>query len=106
MILCDTEIAEALVTSSDDERLVVTPLIDSRHQFGPSSLDIRLGTDFAVLETGRFSHIDTARSDTSFKDICVECACRPLKRSTYIPMILRSLPHLSTFVYPEPWQQE
>src|ERR1041385_4304342 len=59
MILSDIEIAEALVAEKADERLVFTPLVDARHQFGPSSIDVRLGTDFAVLETGRFSNIDT-----------------------------------------------
>ena len=59
MILSEMEIAEALVNQDETKRLIVTPLIDARHQFGPSSLDVRLGTDFATLETGKFSHINT-----------------------------------------------
>lgn len=59
MILCESEIAEALVSEREEDRLVVTPLVDARHQFGPASIDVRLGTDFAILETGKFSHIST-----------------------------------------------
>lgn len=59
MILSDVEIAQALTNSNGLERLIVTPLIDAHKQFGPSSLDVRLGTDFAVLDRSNMSHIQT-----------------------------------------------
>jgi dCTP deaminase len=43
----------------DDKKIVVTPIIDARRQFGPSSIDVRLGTEFVVLETANLSHVNT-----------------------------------------------
>lgn len=58
MILSELEIAEAMTTSDENKRLIVTPLISARNQLGPSSLDMRLGTDFAILDRSHLSHID------------------------------------------------
>jgi dCTP deaminase len=61
MLLSEIEIAERLVTTNEAERLVVTPIINAGHQFGPSSLDVRLGTDFSLLENLNLSHLDTSQ---------------------------------------------
>jgi dCTP deaminase len=58
MLLSDIEIAKRLVEPDQDKRLVVTPIISAREQFGPSSLDVRLSTDFQRLENMNRSHID------------------------------------------------
>jgi dCTP deaminase len=50
MLLSETEIARRLLDPDERNRLIVTPIIDAREQFGPSSLDVRLGTDFRRLE--------------------------------------------------------
>lgn len=39
-------------------RLIVTPIISAKEQFGPSSLDVRLSTDFQRLENMNRSYID------------------------------------------------
>jgi dCTP deaminase len=58
MLLSDIEIAKRLVEPDLNKRLVVTPIISAREQFGPSSLDVRLSTDFQRLENMNRSHID------------------------------------------------
>ena len=50
MLLSEIEIARRLVDPSDHNRLTVMPIINAKEQFGPSSLDVRLGTDFRRLE--------------------------------------------------------
>jgi dCTP deaminase len=50
MLLSETEIAKRLVDPDEGNRLTVMPIINAREQFGPSSLDVRLGTDFRRLE--------------------------------------------------------
>ena len=58
MLLSDIDIAKRLVDPDPLRRLVVTPIIRARDQFGPSSLDVRLSTDFQRLENMNREHID------------------------------------------------
>ncbi|MBZ5679020.1 MAG: dCTP deaminase [Acidobacteriia bacterium] len=58
MLLSDIDIAKRLVDPDPHKRLVVTPIISAKEQFGPSSLDVRLSTDFQRLENMNRSHID------------------------------------------------
>jgi dCTP deaminase len=57
MLLSDIDIAKRLVHPSPSKRLVVTPIVSAEYQFGPSSLDVRLSTDFQRLENMNRSHI-------------------------------------------------
>lgn len=50
MLLSEIDIAKRLVDLDDKKRLVVTPIVNAKEQFGPSSLDVHLGTDFRRLE--------------------------------------------------------
>lgn len=50
MLLSDIDIARRLVDPEPDRRLVITPIINAAQQFGPSSLDVHLSTDFQRLE--------------------------------------------------------
>jgi deoxycytidine triphosphate deaminase len=58
MLLSDIDIAKRLLEPDPHKRLVVTPIISAKEQFGPSSLDVRLSTDFQRLENMNRSHID------------------------------------------------
>lgn len=58
MLLSDIDIAKRLVDPDPDKRLVVTPIISAKEQFGPSSLDVRLSTDLQRLENMNRSHVD------------------------------------------------
>lgn len=58
MLLSDIDIARRLVDPEAHKRLVVTPIISAKEQFGPSSLDVRLSTDFQRLENMNRSYID------------------------------------------------
>lgn len=49
--LTDAGIRALLGEEDPDQRLVITPLLDSDRQIGPGSVDLRLGTEF--LETPR-----------------------------------------------------
>jgi dCTP deaminase len=57
MLLSDIDIAKRLVHPDPEKRLLVTPIISAREQLGPSSLDVRLSTDFQRLENMNRSHL-------------------------------------------------
>ncbi|MFO7265731.1 MAG: dCTP deaminase [Limnochordales bacterium] len=58
MILNEHQILERLLTKDESRRIIVTPILDPVQQFGPSSLDVRLGPDFKVVRTSRLTHLD------------------------------------------------
>jgi len=58
VILNERQILERLLTPDPDKRLIITPLLAPEQQFGPSSLDVRLGPDFKVVRTSRLTHLD------------------------------------------------
>lgn len=58
MILNELQILARMVDPDPDRRIVVRPLIDPIQQFGPSSLDLRMGSDFKVIRTSRMTHLD------------------------------------------------
>ncbi len=58
MILNEKRIIERIIEKDPHKKIVVTPIIDSGHQFGPSSLDLRLGTEFKIIKNSRQTHID------------------------------------------------
>lgn len=62
MILNEHQILERLIHPDDAKRLVVTPLIRPEEQFGPTSLDLRLGTDFQVMRRLNMTHMDAVKS--------------------------------------------
>jgi len=57
-ILSDIEILERLVAKDSDGAIFVSPLIDPLTQLGPSSLDLRLGSEFISTRTTASTHID------------------------------------------------
>ncbi len=57
MLLSDIDIAKRLVHPDRRKRLLVTPIVSAQQQFGPSSLDVRLSTDFQRLENMNRSHL-------------------------------------------------
>jgi dCTP deaminase len=66
-VLSDRDLRELI----EDEGAVVTengPDMDLDLQLGPSSLDLRLGYEFGVLETRKVKAIDTQKMDT-YSDI-------------------------------------
>lgn len=68
MLLSEQEIATRMASEDSSKRLVISPLISARHQFGPSSIDVRLGTDFSTLKTANLSHIDTTQRPEKLKE--------------------------------------
>ena len=58
MILNEVEIIQRMVCEDEHKRITITPLIDSKQQFGPSSVDLRLGTDFKIIRTTGLTHLD------------------------------------------------
>ena len=54
MLLADWEIARAIAYGE----IVITPLIDVEKQLGASSVDLRLGTQFRVIQVLRRSHFE------------------------------------------------
>jgi dCTP deaminase len=57
MLLSDIDIAKRLVDPDPSRRLLITPIVNAQQQFGPSSLDVRLSTDFQYLLELNVSHI-------------------------------------------------
>ena len=62
MILNETQILERLLDGDPKRKLIVTPLIAPQEQLGPTSLDVRLGTDFQVLNRLNLTHLDFKQS--------------------------------------------
>lgn len=60
-LLNEQQIYGRLAHPDPDKRIIVTPLFDVRQQFGPSSLDLRLGCDFLVFRTSGITHLDPLR---------------------------------------------
>jgi dCTP deaminase len=52
------ELLDALSTESPDERLYVTPLLDTEEQVDRGAIDLRLGTEFLLLRRVRRPGID------------------------------------------------
>ena len=58
MILNEAQILERLVDPDPERRIIITPLIKPEEQFGPTSVDLRLGTDFQVMRRTNLTHMD------------------------------------------------
>ena len=57
MILNDLQIIERL-TRDNETRISIKPLIDLESQLGPSSIDVRLGTEFKVIRRQEYTHLN------------------------------------------------
>ena len=57
-ILNETLILKRLVHPEPVKRVTITPLIRPEEQFGPTSVDLRLGTDFQVMRRSNVASID------------------------------------------------
>jgi dCTP deaminase len=62
MILNEAQILARLVDPDPERRIVITPIIKPEEQFGPTSLDLRLGTDFQVLKRSNMTHLDLIKN--------------------------------------------
>ncbi len=58
MILNEEQILARLVDADPERRIIITPLLKPEEQFGPTSVDLRLGTDFQVMRRTNLSHMD------------------------------------------------
>ncbi len=61
MILNETQILERLLDKDPEKRIIITPFIHPEEQFGPTSVDVRLGTEFQVLKRANLTHMDMIR---------------------------------------------
>ncbi len=87
MILNECQIIERLTHPDADKRLVVTPLIRPEEQFGPTSLDLRLGTDFQVMRRSNVTHMDVMKpTDTLTREM--QDVWRELKLAPTEPFVL------------------
>src|SRR5262245_577199 len=62
MILNELQILQRLLDPDPERRIVITPMIQPEEQFGPTSIDLRLGTDFKVLRRSNLTHLDLVKS--------------------------------------------
>jgi dCTP deaminase len=70
MILNEAQILERLVDPDPERRIIITPLIKPEEQFGPTSVDLRLGTDFQVMRRTNLTHMDLMKDpDALSRDI-------------------------------------
>jgi dCTP deaminase len=67
MILNETHILARLNDPDPERRIVLTPLIHPVEQFGPTSVDVRLGTDFQVMRRADVTHMDLLTDSPSHK---------------------------------------
>lgn len=61
MILNERQILERMMDPDLERRIVITPLIKPEEQFGPTSVDLRLGTDFQVMQRTNLTHLDLVK---------------------------------------------
>ncbi|MEI7474530.1 MAG: dCTP deaminase [bacterium] len=70
MILNEEQIFERIIHPDPNKRIVITPLINPEEQFGPTSVDLRLGTDFKIIKRSHVTHHDFLENAKNFgKDI-------------------------------------
>ncbi len=67
MILNETQILERLVDPDPERRIIITPLINPEEQFGPTSVDLRLGTDFQVMRRSNLTHMDLVKDPAELR---------------------------------------
>lgn len=58
MLLNERQIFDRLTTDNPKRCLVITPIIDAKEQFQPSSFDLRLGVEFRTLKISKFEFLD------------------------------------------------
>ncbi|MEB3287927.1 MAG: dCTP deaminase [Vampirovibrionales bacterium] len=61
MILNERQILERMMDPNPERRIIITPLIKPEEQFGPTSVDLRLGTDFQVMQRTNLTHLDLVK---------------------------------------------
>ena len=70
MILNEAQILERLVDLDPERRIIITPLLKPEEQFGPTSVDLRLGTDFQVMARTNITHMDLMKDpDALSRDV-------------------------------------
>jgi len=67
MILNEEQILERMLDPVLDQRIVITPIIKPEEQFGPTSVDLRLGTDFQVLHRTNLTHLDLIKDPEALR---------------------------------------
>jgi len=67
-MLSDIQILQKLVSSDEDDRIVISPMICAREQIGPSSVNVHLGTDFLVVERSNRDHFDPLMSLEEYEE--------------------------------------
>ncbi len=73
MILNESQILERLLDPDPERRIIITPLIRPEEQFGPTSVDLRLGTDFQVLTRSNITHLDVVKSPEQLSQDMHKC---------------------------------
>ncbi len=77
MILNELELLDRLTDPDPGRRVIITPIVNPREQFGPTSVDIRLGTDFKVVDVANVAFLDPTAGPASDQ--------APLMRSYRVP---------------------
>lgn len=58
MILNEEQLFERMIHPVPAKRIIITPLINPEEQFGPTSIDLRLGTYFQLVRRAHVTHHD------------------------------------------------
>jgi dCTP deaminase len=87
MILNETQILARLADPDPERRIIITPIIKPEEQFGPTSLDLRLGTDFQVLRRSNLTHLDLIKDPESLQ-LDVQRSMKAVKVKPTEPFIL------------------
>lgn len=67
MILNELQIINRMLDEDPARRIILKPIIDAEQQFGPSSIDLRLGTRFKVVKNTRYTHMDPLSEEEQIK---------------------------------------
>ncbi len=79
MILNEFQIIERILNVNSKSRIIITPIIKAEQQFGPSSIDLRLGAKFKVSKNIRYTHMDPLSNENEQIHYIENVHIRPLR---------------------------
>lgn len=87
MILNEEQILERIIHPDSAKRIIITPIINPEEQFGPTSVDLRLGTDFQIIKRRNITHFDFIKDPVEISNDVTEYTV-PVKTDSTEPFVL------------------
>ena len=66
-LLNEIQIIQRMVDTDEERQLIITPIINAKEQFQPTSVDLRLGTEFKIIKNVKFAFLDPLKDIEEIK---------------------------------------